>query len=339
MSVIFYVVVHSENYSNYFFDIQVPSIVNQNNYLDIKKYFIFHIYTKKEWLDKPVFQKKLENLRSLLNIEIFLLPDLPQEQGFENRYKYLVLSDAHANSVARSKNALLMPATATFVFGSNYFESALNNINKGENDAVLTLPPRALGECFKEWFTGKPLDGNSLFEYFKTYTAPIIIASEWDQPFGSREHFFLSWYYENQLILRSYGYTAVILKPYTIPDTLRQLTSDTVLLDVLLKPYISTDFHEFPALNLMMLDRYYHFRPKIPHLAGVKKTIGEVSDWLVHTALIANKTPNALFTMLNTHVIYKFSYEIANQVMLDKSLSVAAEIKSYIKHKYNVKWL
>ncbi|MCF8163548.1 MAG: hypothetical protein K9J78_06825 [Polynucleobacter sp.] len=339
MKVIFYVVVHGDHYANYFFDIQVPSIVNQTIYPDIKKYFQFQIYTKKESLDNPLFRSKLENLKSLVNVELFLLPDLPHEQGFENRYKYLCICDEHANSIARTNNALLMPANSTYVFGNNYFESAINKISTNDHDAVLILPPRALGECFNEWFSGKVVDGDSLFEYFKTYISPNLIASEWDQPFGANEHFFLNWYHQNQMVLRSLGYPPAILKPYTLPDHLRTHTIDTKSLDIVKNPYVSSDFQEFPMLNLMMLNRYYHFRPRMPYLAGVRKSVDIVGDWLVRTALLSNRTPKVLFYMLNSHLVCKFSHESINHEAYSKSVSTANEIKHYIKNKYNINWL
>lgn len=306
--------VYGSNYTSIFLNFHLKSLIeniHDKNLIELSWYLIFTDGANIEEI------KNHPNFKILSNYFIFNFYVLPKQAKYNERYSLQGIQQQHTAKFAIDKNLLMLFCVADLYFGPNFLKNALEKM-QGEYDAIVTHAMRVAFESTSPILVSKHIENSDdLFEIGFANPHPLWVASNWDNPLFSKIPYHLLWTDESSILIRGFSITPLIVRPQQWMLQAGGCTDITYMAN-LKKPYISSDWHEFPSLELGMLFSFY------PPFNNHRSSPQRVAKWA------SQYIPESNWKNLNYSMIFKRRSTPLNESLLLRSKIITDEIQDLL---------
>jgi len=337
LKILFSVNVYGEFYQRIFFRLQVPSLVDGAKFNTHEVIFHFYIYTTFEWSQNQHFLAEVASLMSQFPVRVLLLPALPQERFFENRYKYLSIAASHSISEAKELGMLVHLGVADHVFGASFWKNALEKISEGF-DGVLANGYRVVDELFSneasKLISQGPLDPDTLLNLCHNSIAPLWLAANAECQNFSVFPFFITWSDRDSLLLYSYGFQPVLFHPSdTLVEIAMNASPDTSVSSFIKRPFIAQEFVDFPLVKVSTLSHLYIGSNGVREVSffGRERASAYTIAAFLSRFSFSDKSPGVVERMLSHPVSYRFTGHSGTSHLVEKAMPLISEIRDRLR--------
>lgn len=307
--------VYGANYTSIFLDFHLKSLienVHDKNLIEPSWYLIFTDGGNVETI------KSHPNFQILTNYFSFDFYILPNQAEYQQRYSLQGIQQHYTAKFALEKNVLMLFSVADLYFGPNFLSNAIVKMMGDDHDAIVTHAMRVAFEStspiLKNHFIA---NSDHLFEIGFANPHPLWVASNWDSPLFSRIPYHILWTDESSILVRGFSLTPLVVRAQEWMLQAGGCTDITYMAN-LKKPYISSDWHEFPSLELGMLFSFY------PPFSNQRASTANVAQWA------SENIPKENWANLNHHMFFKKRGSLVNQSLISRSEVIAQEIQNLL---------
>jgi hypothetical protein len=313
--------VYGEKYTSIFLDYHLKSLienVHNKNIIEKSWYLIFTDGSNIETI------KNHQNYQILCDYFTFNFLILPTKAEYNQRYSLQGIQQQHTAKFSLEHNVLMLFSVADLYFGPNFLERSLKKIDEGY-DAIVTHAMRVAFESTSPILKSQFIaESDELFEIGFANQHPLWVASNWNSPLFSKIPYHILWTDKNSILVRGFSLTPLLVRPQEWMLNAGGCT-DITFMAHLKKPYISSDWHEFPSLELGLLFSFY------PPFSTKPANTSDVASWA------KSHIPKENFSNLNHYMIFKKKTTPINHALISRSASISREIQGLLISPQKIK--
>ena len=287
--------VYGEPYTTIFLTLHLKSLLDNCNPAPFSRESLYIIYTDGGNIEAI---RGHENFKRLGEYFKVVFAQIATELNYDGRYSNQTIQFRHSMKVAIEQSALFSHAAADIYYGHDFWGKTISSLEDRGVQAVFGHPIRTAYEAVNPIICNRTLSNDQLFEVGFRCLHPLWAFSIWESPMFSKIPYAMLWAGEDQLIVRSFSITCLLLRPSDVFLNAGGCSDMTVFPNCH-SYHVHSDWHETPLIETGMLRSFY------PPFGSGPSSITKVAEW-ARQAIARENYKN----IQHTYVVKKSSSEI-----------------------------